>query len=455
MSKYDRDTGIKESKYIKSENAEKPNWLVCVMFVFLSTFFLYDDFSHYGLRRMYMFLLAILFAFMFISIRREISFDSYIFAFFLIIVPIILSFLGPDARIDQNTMAYALQMVVSFIYAMIAIPNKRTLDICRIIIWLSADLFAFIVLLSRFAPTVYHSTVYRFLSPGTRYYSDVLMAGGYSCAIGGSITYANYVFMLAFFFSFSFFLTNTQGNLGCFIRMLLYLLASFMTGRRGEILMLLITACIVIALVRPNRVKMKKIFISIIILVMIIIPFWQMNKESGAFIRLRNTVTGIEEGSDITNGRADLWNAAYELFREHPFTGVGWGGFAFYVPKGHLNVENVHNVYLQFLAETGILGTSMILAGFLFLMCSTTRYMLRIHKNVNDNYLLGLTAISMGIGVYFTLLGFIDPCCMKGIFWFFMFIEVTINRYVKHEYSSTIHKKPKVVQTANYVPNLQ
>jgi O-antigen ligase len=62
--------------------------------------------------------------------------------------------------------------------------------------------------------------------------------------------------------------------------------------------------------------------------------------------------------------RVLLWVTAWDLFRAAPFLGVGWGNFvglygsdlssfSSIIPSG---VFEVHNIYLQLLAETGLVG---------------------------------------------------------------------------------------------------
>jgi O-antigen ligase len=87
----------------------------------------------------------------------------------------------------------------------------------------------------------------------------------------------------------------------------------------------------------------------------------------------RETVTAVERlfsGAASVRDRIGLWQAALAITAEHPVTGVGWGAFAGeyfqhlaasggLAPAGLYN--NVHNLPLQLLAETGVIGAALLL----------------------------------------------------------------------------------------------
>jgi glycosyltransferase involved in cell wall biosynthesis/O-antigen ligase len=73
--------------------------------------------------------------------------------------------------------------------------------------------------------------------------------------------------------------------------------------------------------------------------------------------------------NDHGNGRDELWRIAWEMFVSHPLQGIGLQNFVPEAPHYvlhpgalqfiHLIIERpvvVHNIYLQFLAETGLVG---------------------------------------------------------------------------------------------------
>lgn len=73
---------------------------------------------------------------------------------------------------------------------------------------------------------------------------------------------------------------------------------------------------------------------------------------------------------------AYIWPAAVEAFASHPFLGVGIGAFGkvfAYLGLPGEPISHPHNIYLQLLAETGLVGFGLFLAWIL----STYRFLLR------------------------------------------------------------------------------
>lgn len=92
--------------------------------------------------------------------------------------------------------------------------------------------------------------------------------------------------------------------------------------------------------------------------------------------------------SDSGTGRRGVeWQKAWMVFKEYPLFGYGWNGFAKQsvllhplFPNAALNsglFTNCHNLLLQLLAETGIIGTLIALGGILFCIIRL------FHKSIN------------------------------------------------------------------------
>jgi O-antigen ligase len=88
--------------------------------------------------------------------------------------------------------------------------------------------------------------------------------------------------------------------------------------------------------------------------------------------QLKQRVSSIVAGGQASPLREDTWQIALRMSRNHPLNGVGLGNFpvaeAGYI-AGTLNVQEVaslrryelvvHNTYLEFLAELGLIGLAL------------------------------------------------------------------------------------------------
>jgi putative inorganic carbon (HCO3(-)) transporter len=132
------------------------------------------------------------------------------------------------------------------------------------------------------------------------------------------------------------------------------------------------------------------------------------------FYAARETLNPAHIGESVGYDAATrflLWDTAWNLFVHSPIIGVGWGNFTeiygsylssySWIPPG---VFEVHNIYLQFLAETGLVGFTVF---FLFIFHAWRRGLrqLRIAPDVFDK------ALAFGVlGAIITMLvhGFVD-----------------------------------------------
>lgn len=71
--------------------------------------------------------------------------------------------------------------------------------------------------------------------------------------------------------------------------------------------------------------------------------------------------------AQLNGNRHNLWDSAWSAFESQPLHGIGPGTFEFWWGRGGVNsefVRDVHNIYLEALAETGIVGLLLLLAFF-------------------------------------------------------------------------------------------
>jgi hypothetical protein len=77
--------------------------------------------------------------------------------------------------------------------------------------------------------------------------------------------------------------------------------------------------------------------------------------------------------AQLNGNRHNIWDSAWAAFEAHPVTGIGPGTFEFWWSRNGANGEflrDVHNVYLEALAETGVIGFIVLLVFLLGLLWS-------------------------------------------------------------------------------------
>ncbi|NOT60430.1 MAG: O-antigen ligase family protein, partial [Acidobacteria bacterium] len=118
---------------------------------------------------------------------------------------------------------------------------------------------------------------------------------------------------------------------------------------------------------------------------------------------------GAQEYSLVT--RRAFWADSWQMFRAHPFTGVGIGAFpTAYPPFGRSSAQNerletVHNDYLQLLTDAGLVGAALLL-WFLYEAARHLRHARRHWATLRSNdrtACLGGWLAVLGIAVHSTL----------------------------------------------------
>ncbi|HLY99156.1 MAG TPA: O-antigen ligase family protein, partial [Candidatus Angelobacter sp.] len=150
------------------------------------------------------------------------------------------------------------------------------------------------------------------------------------------------------------------------------LAALYLTGSRGGLI-----ACAGIFLAGvwyfvPRRATILAMMASLLLAAAIAVP---LSTERG----FERSQGGQDQAAEDMSreGRLALWGAAGLIFLNHPILGAGYGNFKFlfhnYVPGVEENID-AHNLYLQFLSETGIAGFAV----FFFLVTAFARMGFRL-----------------------------------------------------------------------------
>lgn len=142
-------------------------------------------------------------------------------------------------------------------------------------------------------------------------------------------------------------IAESPKKLSNYLFLILAVIAIFLTKKRSFIIANLCATVIVFfkILVHSKNKIMKILVFAVLILVVYNVL---LNSEAGQGVLEKND--SYENLEDVSNGRFDLWEKTFGVFKENPILGVGIGSLT------DSYELSSHNTYFQLLAEVGILG---------------------------------------------------------------------------------------------------
>lgn len=248
-----------------------------------------------------------------------------------IMIPFLLLVIVLKERVEFIPAMYKTLLNADFIYAIATIG----LSFCR-------DIY------EKLARVLFPT----YLSRLMEWYDDGYMAGltshysinGILVVTGMILTYCKMAF-----------LQDCNGKRKCWGQMLIFVVAVLLTGKRGVAIFGLVSILIGYYLAVASRKQSRMLYVikrSMVVLCGIAALMALIPSLRGIVTRFSET---IQQG-DVTLGRIKYWNLALENFRKHPITGIGWGNFGAIAERVYGKNIEAHNVYIQLLCETGIVG---------------------------------------------------------------------------------------------------
>ena len=316
------------------------------------------------------------------------------------------------------------------------VDRSRTLSPVKILTVAGISMTAFVLFFVAFED-LFWVTLGPVLSDTAQEYLHYYVPRGYSITLGGC-TFTDYIILFGMSAISGYLLhekmSRTKILLGWAV-VLLSFMAIVCVGRKGEVVAVVATF-IVLILVSGTPKQRKRNFLVIasvcaVIFIgfVLLLPFL---RNVDFLVRYVHMIEKMLNGQDITSGRLDLYKWAWELFLQNPLFGIGWGQFANYIPYdwymlhsggGIQVVRDVHCIYLQFLCESGIVGTIFIMIPLVYLYVQTLKQILRLQdretKHALGSVCLILNHTSFCIQTFLGIIGIIDPCFERVNFWCF------------------------------------
>lgn len=160
--------------------------------------------------------------------------------------------------------------------------------------------------------------------------------------------------------------------------------AVLLTGKRGPLIFMILAYILANIILSGSFNKVIKSIskYAICVLIAIVGLFGYVtiygSTSRNSIVRLIELFNDSGSGQDVSNGRFELWGLALKLFSSSPIFGVGWRRYhELALVYLHEDIET-HNVYLQLLAECGILGLVVYLIPVLSGLFFTISYLKRM-----------------------------------------------------------------------------
>lgn len=416
------------TKHPQKRTGNRQAWLLPILCLFTVTFFIYRVFD---IRMISSYLtLALFFTLhLFDRLRHDepIRLTPITLATGLLVLTVLAHFLRPDARRIDADLAYCISTMICVAYLLLDPARDRDMYLSEKILYCAALAFGAYVVVFTFQPELFSRLVYPHFSETTRIYHDAFAGQGYGVCLG-NFTYTDYVIFAGMAVCCARLAVKPRTSrviLTNGLSLAFLLLAMLVLGRRGELLAaLLAVAILVLALCTRRRRRQLLVGGALLaaaaaVLTMLFLP---QLKQVAVLERYIVTVEKLLSGQDVTTGRMTLYQIAWQAFLEHPILGIGWDQFYTLVPPSYQNIpvlpiEDVHCVYLQFLCETGIVGTVLLTVPLFYLFLTTVRLM-KAAKYMEDPSVLRFAVFSFLLQFFLLFLGLYDPSFQKAVFWY-------------------------------------
>lgn len=260
---------------------------------------------------------------------------------------------------QAEALEYAVMLVIFFAFKLMLQRDFASVRKCSKWLYISALIIAVSIVLQAVVPSVVIA-LRKLLMSASAYNAATKLAGG-NYYTGFDAHPASAVWICAIFMAFCIArLYNGQRfNLKMFFLIAVGVLATMFTKKRSVLLAMIIAVYFLYFLFsRQNSTRLiRLILISLALLLVAYIAY--------------KTVPQVQFMVDKTlsdralSGREDLWDVMIPMFQSAPMFGVGGGTLHSIYGYGG------HNVYLQVLAEHGIIGMLLFVGAFVYPMVRT------------------------------------------------------------------------------------
>lgn len=203
---------------------------------------------------------------------------------------------------------------------------------------------------------------------------------------------------------------------------LFYVFALFICGKRSHLLFSVISFFLVLYIIDKSPGKIKTTFKAIgiaFLVTLVLVLFWNKLLTVPSIQRYLYQIESFFKLGDfniILTGRLPLYEEAIRLWKSNALFGIGWGNFKVdYYNISPLKIAyDVHNIYLQLLCESGLVGFICFVSMFL---TSLIRNIKLIHKIRKTDEIYEIVMFTLYYQLFFLLYGFTGTCLYEPTYY--------------------------------------
>lgn len=209
-------------------------------------------------------------------------------------------------------------------------------------------------------------------------------------------------------------------------------LALLMSGKRTFSLLAVIAYFLIFSFNNDTKKRKKFIRLTFILILLLIVAYFTVPA-----VRMLAERILLYSGDKTYNGRSYYWTAALSIFSNNKIHGIGMGCFSQYFDVyfhrlGNLEAYDAHNIYIQMLAELGIVGEALFVIFFVICLISTIKLFKKLRKIREKEYGYVL-CYSVFLQIWFIVYGATGNPLYGAGQSFFYITSIAMMMSVKHE----------------------
>lgn len=356
------------------------------------------------------------------GIKRKIKKDDIFMVAFVILLSLQLFLRGTAILYDYLILMPFLVIVI------FGAKGSKWFPIAYKVLMISEICFAISTIITKFIPSLYYSTIVPLypMSSATliQCYETNRLAGLTSHYSTNGILLATGTIVL---FTYLHRYKQKKRMIDIFF-LCVMVVALLLTGKRGPLLFCCAALFFTYYFSMGGKKKNKWLNMLAAMIVVLILGFVIITLMPD----LGTVFSRFSDSDDVSMGRFNLWDYAIDIFRRNPIFGIGWRKYRELALIKFGKEFDVHNIYLQLLCETGIIGFGIFI--LLAINCIRNTYIIFRYK-MNEN-VFGIESMlvefSLAYQIYFLLYGFTGSPLYTTASYIPYFFAIAICAYYKN-----------------------